>query len=109
MKRTTIVWIAVVIALVVGISFMWHKYHTTSQIVSQLQNEIKEVNQKMEQKIESIKQNVQAVSQQAQEAGDEFIEETISISDAEFLDILNEYSTVMVERVERGMEEDHKP
>jgi len=88
---------------------MWHKYHTTSQIVSQLQNEIKEVNQKMEQKIESIKQNVQAVSQQAQEAGDEFIEETISISDAEFLDILNEYSTVMVERVERGMEEDHKP
>lgn len=88
---------------------MWHKYHTTSQIVSQLQDEIKEVNQKMEQKIESIKQNVQAVSQQAQEAGDEFIEETISISDAEFLDILNEYSTVMVERVERGMEEDHKP
>jgi len=109
MKKTTLIWIAVIIALIVGISFMWHKYHTTSQIVSQLQDEIKEVNQKMEQKIESIKQNVQAVSQQAQEAGDEFIEETISISDAEFLDILNEYSTVMVERVERGMEKDSKP
>ena len=109
MKRTTIVWIAVVIALVVGISFMWHKYHTTSQIVSQLQNEIKEVNQKMEQKIESIKQNVQAVSQQAQEAGDEFIEETVNVSDVEFLDTLNKYSTVMVERVERGMEKDSKP
>lgn len=88
---------------------MWHKYHTTSQIVSQLQNEIKEVNQKMEQKIESIKQNVQAVSQEAQEAGDEFIEETINISDIDFLDTLNKYSTIMVERVERGMEEDNKP
>lgn len=109
MKKTTPIWIAVIIALMVGISFMWHKYHTTSQIVSQLQDEIKETHQKMEQKIESIKQNVQAVSQEAQEAGDEFIEETISASDADFLDILNEYSTIMVERVERGMEKDSKP
>lgn len=85
---------------------MWHKYHTTSQIVSQLQDEIKEVNQKMEQKIESIKQNVQAVSQEAQEAGDEYVKEIVSGSDADFLDILDEYSAVMVERVERGMEED---
>jgi vacuolar-type H+-ATPase subunit E/Vma4 len=109
MKKTTPIWIAVIIALMVGISFMWHKYHTTSQIVSQLQDEIKETHQKMEQKIESIKQNVQAVSQQAQEAGDEFIEETVNVSDVEFLDTLNEYSTVMVERVERGMEKDSKP
>ena len=109
MKKTTPIWIAVIIALMVGISFMWHKYHTTSQIVSQLQDEIKEVNQKMEQKIESIKQNVQAVSHEAQEAGDEFVQETVSASDADFLDTLNKYSTVMVERVERGMEEDNKP
>lgn len=109
MKKTTPIWIAVIIALMVGISFMWHKYHTTSQIVSQLQDEIKETHQKMEQKIESIKQNVQAVSQQAQEAGDEFIEETVNVSDVEFLDTLNKYSTVMVERVERGMEKDSKP
>lgn len=88
---------------------MWHKYHTTSQIVSQLQDEIKETHQKMEQKIESIKQNVQAVSQEAQKAGDEFIEETVNVSDVEFLDTLNKYSTVMVERVERGMEKDSKP
>lgn len=109
MKKTTPIWIAVIIALMVGISFMWHKYHTTSQIVSQLQDEIKETHQKMEQKIESIKQNVQAVSQEAQKAGDEFIEETVNVSDVEFLDTLNKYSTVMVERVERGMEKDSKP
>ena len=109
MNKTTIAWITVVIVLIFGIWFMWHKYHTTSQIVSQLQDEIKEVNQKMEQKIESIKQNVQAVSHEAQEAGDEFVQETVSASDADFLDTLNKYSTVMVERVERGMEKDSKP
>ena len=109
MNKTTIAWITVVIVLIFGIWFMWHKYNTTSQMVSQLQDEIKETHQKMEQKIESIKQNVQAMSQQAQEAGDEFIEETVNVSDVEFLDTLNKYSTVMVERVERGMEEDNKP
>ena len=106
MNKTTIAWITVVIVLIFGIWFMWHKYHTTSQIVSQLQDEIKEVNQKMEQKIESIKQNVQAVSQEAQEAGDEYVKEIVSVSDADFIDELNQYSAIMVERVERGMEKD---
>ena len=106
MKRTTIAWIIVVIALSIGIWFMWSKYTATTQTVRQLQDEIKEVHQKTEQKIEAIKQNVQAVSQEAQKAGDERIEEIISISDADFIDELNDYSSVMVERVERGMEKD---
>ena len=109
MKKTTIAWIVVVIALAVGVWFMWSKYTATTQTVRQLQDEIKEVHQKTEQKIEIIKQNVQAASQQAQEAGDEFIEETVNVSDVEFLDTLNKYSTIMVERVERGMEENSKP
>jgi len=106
MKKTTIAWIVVVIALAVGVWFMWSKYTATTQTVRQLQDEIKEVHQKTEQKIEIIKQNVQAVSQEAQKAGDERIEEIISISDADFIDELNDYSSVMVERVERGMEKD---
>ena len=106
MKKTTIAWIVVVIALAVGVWFMWSKYTATTQTVKQLQDEIKEVHQKTEQKIEIIKQNVQAVSQEAQKAGDERIEEIISISDADFIDELNDYSSVMVERVERGMEKD---
>jgi len=109
MKKTTIAWIVVVIALAVGVWFMWSKYTATTQTVRQLQDEIKEVHQKTEQKIEIIKQNVQAVSQEAQKAGDERIEEIISISDADFIDELNDYSSVMVERVERGMEENSKP
>ena len=109
MKKTTIAWIITVIVLALGIWFMWNKYTATTQTVKQLQNEIKEVHQKTEQKIEAIKQNVQAVSQEAQKAGDERIEEIISISDADFIDELNDYSSVMVERVERGMEENSKP
>ena len=109
MKKTTIAWIITVIVLALGIWFMWNKYTATTQTVKQLQDEIKEVHQKTEQKIEAIKQNVQAVSQEAQKAGDERIEEIISISDADFIDELNDYSSVMVERVERGMEENSKP
>jgi len=109
MKKTTIAWIITVIVLALGIWFMWNKYTATTQTVKQLQDEIKEVHQKTEQKIEAIKQNVQAVSHEAQEAGDEFVQETVSASDADFLDTLNKYSTVMVERVERGMEKDSKP
>lgn len=106
MKRTTIAWIIVVIALSIGIWFMWSKYTATTQTVKQLQDEIKEVHQKTEQKIEIIKQNVQAVSQEAQEAGDEYVKEIVSVSDADFIDELNQYSAIMVERVERGMEKD---
>ena len=106
MKKTTIAWIVVVIALAVGVWFMWSKYTATTQTVRQLQDEIKEVHQKTEQKIEIIKQNVQAVSQEAQEAGDEYVKEIVSVSDADFIDELNQYSAIMVERVERGMEKD---
>ena len=109
MKKTTIAWIITVIVLALGIWFMWNKYTATTQTVKQLQDEIKEVHQKTEQKIEAIKQNVQAVSQEAQEAGDEYVKEIISVSDADFIDELNDYSSVMVERVERGMEENSKP
>lgn len=106
MKKTTIAWIITVIMLALGIWFMWNKYTATTQTVKQLQDEIKEVHQKTKQKIEAIKQNVQAVSQEAQEAGDEYVKEIVSVSDADFIDELNQYSAIMVERVERGMEKD---
>jgi predicted negative regulator of RcsB-dependent stress response len=104
--KTVLIVFILVLAVAAGAWFGWRHYKTTQKTIAQLQEEIRQVHLEAVQKVESLKRDLQSASREAREAGDRRVKEIVSASDAEFLDELNEYSDRMVERVERGMEED---
>jgi predicted negative regulator of RcsB-dependent stress response len=104
--KTAFIVFILVIVVATGAWFGWRHYKATQKTVEQLQEEIRQVHLEAAQRIESIQKDLQSASREAREAGDVRVKEIVSASDAEFLDALNEYSAIMVERVERGMEED---
>lgn len=104
--KTVFIVFILILAVVAGAWFAWRNHKATMATIEQLQEEIRQVYLESAQRIESIKKDLQTASREAREAGDVRVKEIVSGSDAEFLDALDEYSDLMVERVERGMETD---
>ena len=95
-------WISVVVIVFICVSLlMWYNYKTsiaTEEIIKSSKEAIK-ASKEAAQKIEYIRQDIKAIMSDAKKAGDTSIQEMQSTSDAEFIDKLNEYSKLMVERV----------
>jgi len=104
--KTVFIVFILILAVAAGAWFGWRNYKATQKAVEQLQEEIRQVHLEAAQRIESLQKDLQAASREAREAGDRRVKEIVSASDVEFLDALNEYSALMVERVERGLETD---
>ena len=104
--KTAFIVFILILALVAGAWFAWRSHKATMATIDQLQEEIRQVHLEAAQRIEGLKKDLQSAGREAREAGDRRVKEIVSASDVEFLDALNEYSALMVERVERGMETD---
>jgi len=95
-------WISVVVIVFICVFlFMWYNYKTaiTTEEIIQSSKEAIKASKEAAQKIEYIRQDIKAIMSDAKKAGDTSIQEMQSASDAEFIDKLNEYSKLMVERV----------
>ncbi len=104
--KTVFIVFILILAVAAGAWFGWRHYKATMETIDRLQEEIRQVHLEAAQRIESLQKDLQAASREAREAGDRRVKEIVSASDVEFLDALNEYSALMVERVERGLETD---
>jgi len=104
--KTVFIVFILILAVAAGAWFGWRHYKATMATIDQLQEEIRQVHLEAAQRIEGLKKDLQSAGREAREAGDRRVKEIVSASDVEFLDALNEYSALMVERVERGMETD---
>jgi len=89
-----------------GAVFLWYNHTSTQETLIKAQETIKETKQALResqdalQKIDEITQKIQDVTRIAKEAGDKRVEEIKYVSDDDFLNIANQYSALMVERVE---------
>lgn len=104
--KTVFIVFILILAVAAGAWFAWRNHKATMATVEQLQEEIRQVHLEAAQRIESLKKDLQTAGREARETGDRRVKEIVSASDVEFLDALNEYSALMVERVERGLETD---
>ena len=99
-------WLIIIAVILLGAVFLWYNHTSTQETLIKAQETIKETKQALResqdalQKIDEITQKIQDVTRIAKEAGDERVEEIKYISDDDFLGIVNEYSALMVERVE---------
>jgi len=99
-------WLIIIAVILLGAVFLWYNHTSTQETLIKAQETIKETKQALResqdalQKIDEITQKIQDVTRIAKEAGDERVEEIKYISDDDFLNIANEYSALMVERVE---------
>lgn len=95
-------WISVVVIVFICVSLLvWYNHKTaiTTEEIIQSSKEAIKASKEAAQKIEYIRQDIKAIMGDAKKAGDTSIQEMQSASDAEFIDKLNEYSKLMVERV----------
>ena len=95
-------WIGIVIVVFICVCFfVWYNHRTsiTNEEIIQSSKEAIKASKEAAQKIEYIRQDIKAIMGDAKKAGDTSIQEMQSASDAEFIDKLNEYSKLMVERV----------
>ena len=99
-------WLIIIAVILLGAVFLWYNHTSTQETLIKAQETIKETKQALResqdalQRIDEITQKLQDVTRMAKEAGDERVEEIKYISDDDFLGIVNEYSALMVERVE---------
>ena len=99
-------WLIIIAVILLGAVFLWYNHTSTQETLIKAQETIKETKQALResqdalQRIDEITQKLQDVTRMAKEAGDERVEEIKYVSDDDFLDIANEYSALMVERVE---------
>ena len=101
-KRSFWVGVGVVVVGLICVSlFMWYNHKTaiTTEEIIQSSKEAIKASKEAAQKIEYIRQDIKAIMSDAKKAGDTSIQEMQSASDVEFIDKLNEYSRLMVERV----------
>ena len=100
-------WLIIIAVILLSAVFLWYNHTSTQELLSQAQETIEKTKQALREsqealkKIDKIVQEIKDVSQIAKKAGDEYVKEVLLISDDEFLDKLNAYSTVMVERVKQ--------
>jgi len=99
-------WLIIIAVILLGAVFLWYNHTSTQETLIKAQETIKETKQALResqdalQKIDEITQKIQDVTRIAKEAGDKRVEEIKYVSDDDFLNIANQYSALMVERVE---------
>lgn len=99
-------WLIIIVVILLSAIFLWYNHTSTQETLIKAQETIKETKQALResqdalQKIDEITQKIQDVTRIAKEAGDKRVEEIKYVSDDDFLNIANEYSALMVERVE---------
>lgn len=100
-------WLIIIAVILLSAVFIWHNHTSTQDMLLKAQETIKETQEALKEsqealiKLDKIAQEIKDVSISAEKAGDEYVKEVLLISDDEFLDKLNAYSTVMVERVKQ--------
>ena len=99
-------WLIIIVVILLSAIFLWYNHTSTQETLIKAQETIKETKQALResqdalQKIDEITQKIQDVTRIAKEAGDKRVEEIKYVSDDDFLNIANQYSALMVERVE---------
>ena len=99
-------WLIIIAVILLGAVFLWYNHTSTQETLIKAQETIKETKQALResqdalQKVDEITQKIQDVTRIAKEAGDKRVEEIKYVSDDDFLNIANQYSALMVERVE---------
>lgn len=102
-------WLILIAIILVSSVFLWHNHTSTQKAQKALikaQETIEETKQALREsqeafkKIDKIAQEMKDVSQIAEKAGDDYVKEIKFVSDDDFLNIANQYSALMVERVE---------
>ena len=99
-------WLIIIAVILLSAVFLWYNHTSTQETLIKAQETIEETKQALREsqeafkKIDKIAQEIKDVSQIAKKAGDEYVKELLLISDDEFLDKLNSYSSIVVERVE---------
>ena len=100
-------WLIIIVVILLSAIFLWYNHTSTQETLIKAQETIEETKQALREseealkKIDKIAQEIKDVSISAEKAGDEYVKEIRFVSDDEFLDRLNQYSTVMVERVKQ--------
>jgi len=100
-------WLIIIAVILLSAIFLWYNHTSTQETLIKAQETIEETKQALHEsqealkKIDKIAQDIKEVTQNAEKAGDEYVKEVLLVSDDEFLDRLNQYSTVMVERVKQ--------
>ena len=99
-------WLIIIVVILLSAIFLWYNHTSTQETLIKAQETIEETKQALHEsqealkKIDKIAQEIKDVSISAEKAGDEYVKEIRFVSDDEFLDKLNYYSSIVVERVE---------
>ena len=99
-------WLIIIVVILLSAIFLWYNHTSTQETLIKAQETIEETKQALHEsqealkKIDKIAQEIKDVSISAKKAGDEYVKEIRFVSDDEFLDKLNYYSSIVVERVE---------
>lgn len=99
-------WLIIIAVILLSAIFLWYNHTSTQETLIKTQETIEETKQALREsqeafkKIDKIAQEIKDVSISAEKAGDEYVKEIRFVSDDEFLDRLNYYSSIVVERVE---------
>jgi len=100
-------WLIIIAVILLSAIFLWYNHTSTQETLIKAQETIEETKQALREsqealnKIDKIAQEIKDVSISAEKAGDEYVKEIRFVSDDEFLSVVNEYSTLMVERVKQ--------
>ena len=100
-------WLIIIAVILLSAIFLWYNHTSTQETLIKAQETIEETKQALHEsqealkKIDKIAQDIKEVTQNAEKAGDEYVKEIKFVSDDEFLNVVNEYSTLMVERVKQ--------
>ena len=99
-------WLIIIAVILLSAIFLWYNHTSTQETLIKAQETIEETKQALREseealnKIDKIAKEMKDVTKDAKKAGDEYVKEVLLISDDEFLDKLNYYSSIVVERVE---------
>ncbi len=98
-------WLIIIAVILLSAVFLWYNHASTQETLIKAQETIEETKQALREsrealdKIDKIAKEMKDVTKDAEKAGDEYVKEVLLVSDDEFLDKLNSYSTLVVERV----------
>lgn len=100
-------WLIIIAVILLSAVFLWFNHTSTQETLIKAQETIEETKQALHEsqeafkKIDKIAQEMKDVSQIAEKAGDDYVKEIKFVSDDEFLNKLNDYSSIVVERVKQ--------
>ena len=100
-------WLILIAVILFSAVFIWHNHTSTQEMLLKAQETIKETQEALKEsqeallKLDKIAQEIKDTSQIAEKAGDDYVKEIKFVSDDEFLNKLNDYSSIVVERVKQ--------